>query len=222
MIRVKFFVCNPFRELCYVAWEESSSHCLVVDPGLASDAEWQRLQHFLTEQGLTPEFVLVTHNHTDHVAGTGYLAAAYPGIDFYGSFDDQNHLPPIAEQNEMFYVDMPVYHVPLTRDVREGDVLWLTGANGSRHRIEVIDCPGHSHHGLCYYLPDDGVLFSGDVLFAGSVGRSDLGIALGGDGRLLLEGIAQKLYALPSDVCVYPGHGLYTTIGYERESNPYV
>lgn len=222
MIKVKFFACNPFRELCYVAWDETSRHCLFVDPGMCSDVEWQRLHRFVEENALIPERVLITHCHTDHVMGTGYLKRAYPDIPICGSLDEQNHLPPVQVQNMLFGVDVPTFHSPITQDVLEGDVLTLAAADGGVHRIEVIDCPGHSLHGLCYYFPDDKVLFSGDVLFAGSVGRSDLGQAMGGNGRLLLEGIAQKIFALPDDVAVFPGHGIHTTVGYEKVSNPYV
>lgn len=222
MIQVKFFVCNPFSELCYVAWDEASRHCLVVDPGMCCDAEWQRVLRFIDEHSLTPDLVLITHSHTDHVMGAGYLRRQYPDVPICGSMEDQNHLPPLQLQNQQFGLDIEPHYAPISRDLREGDVLTLTGAEGHDHRIEVIDCPGHSHHGLCYYLPTDGVLFSGDVLFAGSVGRSDFGPEMGGNGRLLLEGIAQKLFALPDDVHVYPGHGMPTTIAYERVCNPYV
>lgn len=221
MMKVKFFVCNPFGELCYVAWDEVSHHAIVVDPGMASDREWSALQRFVSEQQLTLDLVLVTHSHTDHVMGAGYLKREYPDLEICGSVEDQNHLPPIEVQNQMFGVDVMVHYAPITRNLMEGDVLTF-GTDGCQHRIRVIDCPGHSHHGLCYYLEDDQLLFSGDVLFAGSVGRSDFGPAMGGNGRLLLEGIVQKLFVLPSEVKVYPGHGLHTTIGYEMQTNPYV
>lgn len=225
MIQVKFFPCNPFGELCYVAWDDESCHCVIVDPGMCSDAEWLKVHHFLADHQLEPDYILITHSHTDHVMGTGYVKREYPDVPICGSVEDQNHLPPVAEQNQMFGVDVLTHHVPINRDLMEDDTLLLPAlaqAGMKQHRIRVIDCPGHSHHGLCYYFEDDAVLFSGDVLFAGSVGRSDFGMAMGGNGRLLLEGIAQKLFALPAEVKVYPGHGMYTTIGYERETNPYV
>lgn len=221
MIKVKFFACNPFGELCYVAWDDATLHAVVVDPGMASDREWQAFQRFVDEQRLTIDLVLITHSHTDHVMGTGYLKRQYPTVEICGSVEDQNHLPPLELQNRMFGVDVVVHYAPITRNLIEGDQLTF-GPVGSEHRIRVIDCPGHSHHGLCYYMEDDAVLFSGDVLFAGSVGRSDFGPSMGGNGRLLAEGIVQKLFSLPAEVKVYPGHGMHTTIGYEMQTNPYV
>lgn len=214
-MKVKFFPCSPFMELCYVAWDEQSLHCLVIDPGMCCDAEWERVRSFIADNGLVLDLILITHNHTDHIMGTGYLHKAYPHVPICGSMEDQNHLPSIPQQNMLFNVDLEVHYAPITQNVIEGDRLW-------DDRIEVIDCPGHSHHGLCFYLKEAKMLFCGDVLFAGSVGRSDFGPTMGCNGRLLAEGIVQKLFTLPADVRVYPGHGMHTTIGYERETNPYV
>lgn len=192
---------------------------------MCNDHEWERLRRFIADQNLTPDAVLITHCHTDHVMGVGYLTKAYPGISVYGSMEDQNHLPSLMQQNMLFGVDVELHYSPITRNLCEGDKLCLPiheEGNYLQHRILVIDCPGHSHHGLCYYFPEDKILFSGDVLFAGSVGRSDFGPNMGCNGRLLLEGIVSKLFVLPSDVKVYPGHGMHTTIGYEQSNNPYV
>lgn len=241
MIKVKFFICNPFQELCYVVWDEDSRHCMLIDPGMCSDREWNKIVTYIHDNQLVPERVLITHSHTDHVMGVGYVKQAFPDVVVCGSMEDQNHLPSLPEQNELFGVDVPVHYAPIEKNLIEGDSFLFPAivegetaasedetaaserdAKPVQHRVQVIDCPGHSHHGLCYYFPDDDVLFSGDVLFAGAVGRSDFGQAAGGNGRLLAEGIVQKLFALPANVMVYPGHGMYTTIGYEMQTNPYV
>ena len=224
-MKVETFQCNPFQEQCYVILDETSRRCLVVDPGMCTEWEWGRVHHFLQFNQLTPDAVLITHNHSDHVLGTGYLTKAYPGLPVYGSMEDQNHLPPIQIQNRFFGVDAEVQYSPITNNLIEGDTLTFpfeAADDVKKHPIKVIDCPGHSHHGLCYYFPDDNMLFSGDVLFYCSIGRTDFGQAMGGNGPLLVKSIEEKLMTLPAPTKVYPGHGPMTTIETEANYNPYL
>lgn len=221
-LNVQVFVCNPFQEQCFIVWIESPGTCLVIDPGMSNETEWKRVQDFLVTHKLTPERILLTHNHVDHVMGTSYLTSAYPGLRIYGSEEDQNHLPSVGAQNAAFGVDCPLHWVPITNNLKEGEEFPFPAQSDSPQTVRVIDCPGHSHHGLCYYFADAKVLFSGDVLFYCSIGRADFGPAMGGNARLLIEGITQKLLTLPSDVKVYPGHGPATTIGNESNYNPYL
>jgi len=222
MLKIETFVCNPFSELCYVVWDETSRLAFVVDPGMASDAEWQRVKRCIDEKALNVQFVLQTHGHSDHCMGSAYVARTY-NIHICGSMEEQAHMPSVQVQNAYFGIDLPLHWLPIDKNLIEGDVLWLgeAEAEGS-HRIEVLDCPGHSFHGLCFYLPQDQVLFSGDVLFCGSLGRSDFGLSMGCNGPLLVNGIVTKLLTLPTETIVYPGHGPTTTIGYEATYNPYL
>ena len=221
MLHIKIFVCNPFSEQCYVVWDENSRLAFVVDPGMAGDYEWERVHRYIEQNQLQMQFILQTHGHSDHCMGSAYLARTY-NIHIYGSMDEQSRMPSVQTQNNVFGIEAPLQWLPIDRNLNDGDVLWL-GEESSEdsHRIEVYDCPGHSFHGLCFYLPQDRILFSGDVLFCGSVGRSDFGPMMGGNGPLLIKSIVEKLMSLPTDVRVYPGHGPMTTIGYEATYNPY-
>ncbi len=222
MLRIQSFLCNPFSEQTYVAWDEDTRLAFLVDPGMSSDFEWERVHRYIEENELKLQMVLQTHGHTDHCMGSAYVARTY-NINIYGSMDEQNHLPSVQLQSVAFGVDTPLHWLPIDKNLNEGDVLWLGEENGDgSHRIEVIDCPGHSFHGLCFYLPADQVLFSGDVLFCGSIGRSDFGSMMGGNGPLLVRSIVEKLLTLPPETKVFPGHGPSTTIGFESTNNPYL
>lgn len=223
-MKVKAFTINPFGENCFVVWKEGADSCLIVDPGMSNDAEWGRVNTFLQQENLQPERVLITHGHSDHVMGTGYVKRDYPQVVICGSVEEQNHLPSMHLQNVAFGVDADIHWLPIEQDVKEGDEFSypsVTKDGEAASRIEVIDCPGHSHHGLCYYFPDEKIIFTGDVLFYCSIGRSDFGPVMGCDGRLLVEGIVKKLLTLPADVKVFPGHGPGTSIGNEATYNPY-
>lgn len=216
MVQVKIFQCNAFQENCYLVWDAQAFDACLIDPGFASEWEWQQVTRIVSQNHLTLKSVLLTHNHADHCLGSAFPVRDY-GAEVYGSKADQDHLPSIGEQVRIFGLGAEPHWSPIVHDLLEGDVLTV-----GQSRIEVLDCPGHSHHGLCFYFPDDKKLFSGDVLFYCSVGRSDFGLAMGGNGPLLVNGIATKLLTLPPEVVVYPGHGPQTTIGTESAYNPYI
>lgn len=216
MLKIEIFQCNPLQMNCHLMWDDVSREALVIDPGFATEWEWGRVAARLAAESLTLKAVLLTHNHADHCMGSGFPARACQA-EIYGSKDDQDHMPSVAIQADAFGLGNELHWLPIQNNLQEGDTLQL-----GEHRIQVIDCPGHSHHGLCFYFPDDKIIFSGDVLFYCSVGRSDFGRAMGGNGPQLISGILTKLLTLPADVIVYPGHGPQTTIGTEATYNPYV
>lgn len=221
MLQVTAFTFNPFGVQTYVLHDSATLEAAVIDPGCCSAAEWQALRTYVAEGGLSVRHVLLTHCHLDHVAGSGLCVREY-GVGLAGPLDDQLALPTVHEQAFLFGLDeafaaLPEPPAAIVRPLAHGDSLTL-GA----HRIDVIDVPGHSPHGLCYYAASEGVLFAGDVLFCGSIGRTDFGARFGCSHRALVEGIAQRLLSLPPDVRVLPGHGPQTTIGREAASNPYL
>ena len=214
---VKQFVFNAFQENCYLVADEETRHCAIIDPGMNSAREMQAVADYIGQSGFTLERVLLTHCHLDHVLGTGWLADVWPEVPIGGPVEDGERLPSAEMQSRMF--GMPVAHktVPLTANVNEGDRLKI-----GQIEVQVYDIPGHSFHGLCYYLPSEGVLFTGDVLFCCSVGRSDFGPGFGCDGEALVDGIRCKLMSLPPETTIYPGHGPSSTIGQEITYNPYI
>jgi glyoxylase-like metal-dependent hydrolase (beta-lactamase superfamily II) len=203
-------VSMPFAENTYVAWQAGRSDALVIDPGL----EPELILKFLRDQGLTPVALLNTHGHADHIGGNAALKKAFPEAPLIIGAGDAPLLTD-AEANLSAPFGMPVTSPPADRVVREGDVLEFAGL-----RLEVLDIPGHSPGHVVFLQREQPiVVFGGDVLFRGSIGRFDFP---GSDGRLLVEGIRGKLFALPPDTVVYPGHGPVTTVGQEKRFNPFV
>jgi glyoxylase-like metal-dependent hydrolase (beta-lactamase superfamily II) len=209
-LQIHTIVSQPFAENTYVVWLPERNDCLVIDPGLEPEA----IIDFLSERELTPAVLLNTHGHADHIGGNQDLKAAFPKAPLVIGVNDA---PLLADAN--LNLSAP-FGFPITSPdadslVREGDVLEYAGI-----RLEVLDIPGHSPgHVVFLYRSEPIVVFGGDVLFRDSIGRSDFP---GSDGRLLVAGIRGKLFALPAETVVYPGHGPVTTVGHEKRFNPFV
>lgn len=215
-MKIEQFVCNAFQENCYVAWDEATMKCAIIDPGMATEFEWAKVRDYIKSNGLKVEHILLTHSHIDHLLGTGFCAKEY-GIEVSGSIIDQTHLPSPEKQASLFGIGLRTEPARITQSLHEGFDIKVGNLN-----VKVLDCPGHSFSGLCYYFASEGVLFTGDVLFQGSVGRSDFGAEMGCNGPQLSQAILHKLFVLPKETYVYPGHGPMTTIGYEYNYNPFV
>jgi hydroxyacylglutathione hydrolase len=209
-LKMHTLVSEPFQENTYVVWLPDRQDALVIDPGL----EPEMILDFLQERGLTPAAILNTHGHADHIAGNAALKQVYPDAPLIIGANEAPLLTD-AKLNMSAAFGMPIVSPPADHVVREGDVVEAAGI-----RLEVFDIPGHSPgHIVFLYRDAPSVVFGGDVLFRGSVGRYDFP---GCDGRLLFEGIHRKLFTLPDDTLVYSGHGPVTTIGHEKRTNPVV
>jgi glyoxylase-like metal-dependent hydrolase (beta-lactamase superfamily II) len=211
MLTVKSFEFNPVQENTYVLSNQKDA-CAIIDPGCYFGNERHDLQEHIEQQGLSPKLLLNTHCHLDHVFGNHFVATTWD-------------LPLHLHENEQ-----PVLALAPAMGLQWG--MPFENYRGPRHflvpgrtinlgddRLEILFLPGHSPGSVGFYYPEGGFLIGGDVLFRGSIGRTDLP---GGDHATLLQSIREHLWPLPDETVVYPGHGEPTTIGWEKKHNPFL
>ena len=200
----------PFEENTYVLWLPDRKDAVVIDPGLEPDL----ILDFLREQQLTVSAILNTHGHADHIAGNAPMKAAFPEAPLIIGKNDAIMLSD-SQANLSAPFGLPIISPEADRLVVEGDVVESAGM-----RFEVLEIPGHSPGHVVFVVQGQPCrVLGGDVLFNGSVGRTDFP---GGSMEKLKAGIIGKLYTLPHDTVIYPGHGPTTTVGQEMRSNPFV
>ncbi|WP_207429332.1 MBL fold metallo-hydrolase [Pedobacter sp. SYSU D00535] len=211
MIQLHSFVCNPYQENTYLLYDETKE-CVIIDPGIYTAAEQNALTRFISEEKLRPVLLLNTHCHIDHVLGNKFVFDNYGLLPQFheGELPLLTAVPSYAPAQGFQYEvsPLPEKFLPESGTVRFGE-----------SELELIFAPGHSPAHLCFYAPAAKFLIGGDVLFYGSIGRTDLP---GGDFNQLIKNIREKLFSLPDDVKVYPGHGRETTIGFEKQYNPFL
>lgn len=211
MLTVQSFTFNPIQENTYVVYNEQKA-CCIIDPGCYFASEEQELRKFIEENQLKPKFLLNTHCHLDHIFGNRFVATAF-GLQLH-----LHHL----EEPILKYGPTSGKSYQLPFENYEGEFVFLEDGQEiylGEDRLQVIFTPGHSPGSISFYSPENKFVVSGDVLFESSVGRTDLP---GGDFTILEESIKTRLYTLPADTVVYPGHGGTTTIGDEIKNNPFV
>ena len=194
---------------CSIFGDESSREAIVVDPG----DEIQRITGVLDKHGLRVKAIVVTHAHIDHVAGAAKLRAL-TGAPVYLNENDRELLGALDIQARWLGLSKAPPATPIDVPANEGTTLELGEA-----RFDFIHTPGHTQGSLCLFIPQESKLVAGDTLFRRSVGRTDLP---GGDTEKLLDSVKSKLFELPDSTLVIPGHGPNTTIGEEREQNPFL
>ncbi len=193
---------------CSIFGDETSRDAIVVDPG----DDIREIVEILERHKLKVVSIVITHAHIDHIGGAHRLKAL-TGAPVYMNQNDQELYDHLDMQAAWLGMRTPE-RTPIDQNVKDGDRLTLGAAE-----FQMRHTPGHTQGSISVYIPTEGKLIAGDTLFAGSIGRTDLP---GGDGRKILESIKDKLLVLPDETLVVPGHGPNTTIGEEREENPFL
>jgi glyoxylase-like metal-dependent hydrolase (beta-lactamase superfamily II) len=211
MIKVEHFTFNPFAENTYVLSNEKDE-ALIIDPGCYFTEEEKMLQNYITTKRLKPLLLLNTHCHLDHVFGNNWVHKTY-GLELHLHQGEVVVLETAPASGNLYGLGFTNYKGPL-HFLKEGDEI-VFGDN----KLKVLFTPGHSPASVCFYCEAQHFIIGGDVLFRESVGRFDLP---GGNEEVLYKSIREKLYVLPDETIVYPGHGEPTTIGHEKKFNPFV
>lgn len=198
----------------YIVWDSATGDAAIVDPGMCNAEEFERLSDFIKDESLNVVALLNTHLHIDHLLGDEFVERRY-GVKLQASPKDSFLSERLREQAAMFHLKINIPdRLDLAVPLKGGDEVQL----GNSY-LQVIDVPGHSPGSLAFYSPADGFVITGDALFRGSVGRTDLP---GGNYSTLIKSIADNLLSLPPATVVYPGHGPSSTIADEMSMNPFL
>jgi len=210
-MQIKKFTFNPVQENTFVVYDETNE-CAIIDAGCYFENERQELDKFIAEKQLKPVRLINTHCHFDHIMGITHCRIKYK-VPFEIHPDEEVLVEHAVDSGDRFGIPMEPIDAP-DAYFKEGDRITF----GNSY-LEVIESPGHSPGGVVFYNPEQKILIAGDVLFYGSIGRTDLP---GGSYEQLTSNIKTKLLTLPEETIVYCGHGPETTIGFEKKNNPFL
>lgn len=210
-VNIKRFVFNPFMENTYVIWNTLTLEAMIVDPGNSIPEEDMELTMFINEHGLKLKYLINTHGHIDHILGNSYVLSSYK-VEHLIPEKDLYLFSNASQQAAMFGIEyrespLAARFIDESAKLSLGDILF-----------EFIYTPGHTPGEFCIYFPYQKLLIAGDVLFLESIGRTDLP---GGNTEQLLNSIKEKLFVLPLETVVLPGHGESTSIDFEIKNNPF-
>ena len=205
-IKIGRMVLSMCQTNCYFLYREDTKECVLIDPA----DQGAQIYNALTRNGFTIQAILLTHGHFDHIWGCNKLRELSGAQVF--AWEEEKEVCESAKLNVSEDVGRP-YEVIVDWYLKDGEKVTIEGME-----FQILGTPGHTQGSCCYYFEKDNILISGDTLFEGSVGRSDLPT---GNGRTLSRSLKEKLMILPEETLVFPGHGSGTTIGEEKKYNPY-
>lgn len=210
---IKQFTFNHFGVNCYVVYDEGSTECAIVDPGMEASYEDAQLFQFIERKRLTPKYLLLTHAHVDHICGLRQVAEKY-GLPVSMHSDGKKLLRQAETYGSIMGFDVKSLDDIKTVHIDEGAEM-----NVGAIKMECRFVPGHCEGSICYVIPYEDAVITGDALFQGSIGRTDLP---GGNYQQLIENLHNKILVLPDNYQVLPGHGELSTIGDENKYNPFL
>lgn len=212
MLSIETFVCNPFSQNTFLVYNQETKNAFVVDAGMYEEDERLAFQRFIKQKKLSLQYVIQTHLHLDHIFGNRFLVETYNPTVYYHK-DDEFFIPQLESQGVLFGLPILEEHKMSTSTSAITQKIKLPWDDGF---IDLIPAPGHSPGGLLVSLAQQKILFSGDLLFRGGVGRTDLE---GGNMRQLLDSLKSMKEIFPPETVVYPGHGMETTLATELRLN---
>lgn len=213
MLKMKLFVCNMFGENTYLIWDDETKDTAIIDPGMINDSEQATVSDFIKENNLALTKIINTHMHLDHSFGIDYIKSKYQ-VPLYAGAKDEPLALHANQQGVRFGINLPKNPITINHKLYDGDNVSI-----GNEKVTILETPGHSKGSIAIYYKLGGWVLVGDTLFQGSIGRTDLD---GGSLNELIKSIQGKLFSLPADTIVLPGHGGSTTIDDEKLYNPYL
>ncbi len=212
IMQVKSFIFNDFREITYIVFDETTHQGIIIDPGCNKPSEQKRLTGFIEKNNIELTAIVNTHGHLDHICGNKFVKETYQ-IPIYIHQKELSNLESAPLHAEFYGFSFEPSPLP-DQFIKEGDT--ITFGHSTLH---IVETPGHTEGSISLLSPQKEALFSGDVLFKGSIGRTDLP---GGDLDVLLSTLKNKILTLPDTTTIFPGHGYETTVGEEIKTNPFL
>jgi len=209
-MQIKKFIFSPFEVNTYILYDKSKE-CIIIDPACNNKQEQDFLLNFINENRLKPVKLINTHCHLDHVFGNKFIADTF-NLETEASKDEEFNISNAHNAANLYGIKMDAPY-PIKKYLKEGNKISFGFSE-----LSILHVPGHTTGSLVFLSSEDKFVIAGDVLFKGSIGRTDLP---GGNYDTLISQIKAKLFTLPEDIVVYPGHGPETNIGIEKQTNPF-